>query len=208
MKKIKNVMQISWEYPPRIVGNIASHVASLVKLLAENNVNSDVITFDDWRSGISTVGKSITVSRAKTPISPCNSTLAWVLTMCIEMERLAADAIHNKKGTVDVIHAHDWIALPAAITLRHEFEIPLVLTIHSLEKHRAHGHYDPYVAAVEKIEWQGTFEAAQIIVDSPWMVKELVEHYDIPEWKLNVVDPKSENYYLQLMQVYEKAVMQ
>lgn len=205
MGKIRHVLQLSWEYPPRIIGKIAPHVKKLSELLAEQNVAVDVVTFDDWRVGIEREDK-ITLHRCGNPITPCTNILTWVLTMHVEMERMASDMIHDKGKKPDIIHAHDWIALPAAISLHHEFEIPLVLSIHSLEKHRAKGSYNTYVAAIEKIEWQGCFEASQIIVETEWMRDDIIKHYNVPEYKMHVVSPEADDYIDKIIEIYGRAV--
>ncbi len=206
---IERALVLTWEYPPKVVGSIAPHCESLARGLARKKVAVDVVTFDHWAEGITKgTGKDrgITVHRAANPISPCTSTLTWALTAGVELERLAADVIHSVKGKVDIIHAHDWASIPAAVALRHEFEVPMVLTLHSTETHRSGKVFTPYLDAIRKIEWQGTFEAETVIVDTEQMREEVVEEYQIPERKVHVVEPGKRGWINVLLKQYREAM--
>jgi glycosyltransferase involved in cell wall biosynthesis len=46
MKHALNVMMLTWEFPPRVIGGISPHVYFLSKSLAKNGVKVYVVTCD------------------------------------------------------------------------------------------------------------------------------------------------------------------
>ncbi len=46
-----NVVLFSWEYPPRIVGQLADYVKTLVTQLAKNHIQPYVVTYHDYLTG-------------------------------------------------------------------------------------------------------------------------------------------------------------
>jgi glycosyltransferase involved in cell wall biosynthesis len=127
--------------------------------------------------------------------------------MSVELERAGSDAFHDAKGAVDVVHAHDWIALPAAIALSHAFQSPLVVTLHSIESQRSGGSRSPYLEAIRKIEWQGAFEAARVIVDREAMLAEVVREYQVPEQKVDIIDPAGREAVALALKAYREACL-
>ena len=60
----------SWEYPPRVIGGLARHVAELSMALQAENTQVDVITIDE--EGTAAEAKSSTgACVAHTPLPPC-----------------------------------------------------------------------------------------------------------------------------------------
>ena len=42
----------SWEYPPRVVGQLSGYVSALSTQLANNKVEVNVVTYDDSMRGL------------------------------------------------------------------------------------------------------------------------------------------------------------
>ncbi|MBS7644000.1 glycosyltransferase [Candidatus Bathyarchaeota archaeon] len=195
---------LTWEYPPRIIGEMANRVKALAEALVERNVEVHVVAFDDWRVG-SEVENNVIVHRISNPVKTHTSILTWALTLNIEMERVAADIYYNTRGKVDVVHAHDWLCVPAALGLKHALQIPFVLTIHSTEDYRSHGSATPFNLAIKSIEWRGLYEAAKVIVHSQEMMNEVQLRYQVPETKIVVVPITAPLWIDKTLDVYSSA---
>ncbi len=95
----------------------------------------------------------------------------------------------------DVVHAHDWLVAWAGDTLKSLLGVPLVATIHATERGRHGGHVPPGMpAAINAIEWWLTYQAREVIACSKFMVREVVNGFELPLEKVhlvpNGVDPK------------------
>ena len=92
-----------------------------------------------------------------------------------------------------LIHAHDWITIPAAVRLKELTGKPLILHIHSLETDRIGEHLDFSNNAVYELEKKG-MEAADIVIPvSEYTKGRIVKNYGIPPEKLmpvyNAINP-------------------
>jgi glycogen synthase len=84
----------------------------------------------------------------------------------------------------DVIHAHDWMTVPAALIARRVSGRPLVLHIHSLEYDRSGEGANEEIRSIER---EGLERADRIIAVSHRTRRMIVEHYAIPPEKISVV---------------------
>jgi hypothetical protein len=149
----------SWEYPPRVVGQLATYVKTLAVQLASNHTEPYVITYDDYVTGEYDEPEGVKTFRVTNPVRTHIGVLTWVLTLNQEVERVAANIYYGNGGQVNLIDVHDWHFIPAAVTLKKALNIPFVYSVDSLEDHRAHGSNAPFNMAIKSIEWLGTYEA-------------------------------------------------
>jgi glycogen synthase len=85
----------------------------------------------------------------------------------------------------DVIHAHDWMAFPAAMKLQSKSKKPFVAHIHSTEMDRIpNGHGSHYIAHTEYLGMQ---RADKVIAVSHFTKRILIEKYHIDPKKIEVV---------------------
>ena len=85
----------------------------------------------------------------------------------------------------DIIHAHDWMSLPAAIKIKHELGKPFLAHIHSTEYDRTlANHLDNYIS---RCELAGMRLADRVIAVSYYTKRLLVEKYGIDPEKIDVV---------------------
>jgi glycosyltransferase involved in cell wall biosynthesis len=88
----------------------------------------------------------------------------------------------------DIIHIHDWLTGKAGITLKHEWAVPLIVTIHATERGRQQGHLTTTLSyQIDRMEWQTCFEAWRVIVCSNYMTEELQNYFELPLDKINVI---------------------
>ncbi|MBS7621628.1 glycogen/starch synthase, partial [Candidatus Bathyarchaeota archaeon] len=116
------VIIFSWEYPPRTVGELADYVKELAVQLAENKVETYVVTYHDYITG-EFEENGVKTYRVTNPVKTHISVLTWVLTLNQEVERVAANICYKVGGRLDLIDVQDWHFIPAAVTLKRAFNI-------------------------------------------------------------------------------------
>jgi len=181
----------SWEYPPRVVGQLSGYVSTLSTQLAYNKVDVNVVTYDDSATGRTQEPSGVKAFRVANPVRNHIGVLTWVLTLNQEVERVAADIYYESKKQVDLIDVHDWHFVPAAVTLKNGLGISFVYSVESLEDHRSPNANASYNMAIKSIEWLGFFEATAVCVKSNWMKEEIIRIYNVPKEKITVVSTDS-----------------
>jgi hypothetical protein len=183
----------SWEYPPRVVGQLSGYVSALSTQLANCKVDVNVVTYDDSATGQTQESSGVKTFRVANPVRNHIGVLTWVLTLNQEVERAAANIYYETNKQVDLIDVFDWHFIPAAVTLKNGLGIPFVYSVESLEDHRSPNANASYNMAIKSIEWLGFYEAARIAVKSEWMKEEVVRIYKAPKEKIAVIsaDPSS-----------------
>jgi glycogen(starch) synthase len=193
----------SWEYPPRIVGQLADHVRELAVQLVKNKVKTYVVTYHDFLTGEYDEPEGVKTYRVTNPVRTHIGVLTWVLTLNQEIERAAANIYYNTEKQIDLIDAHDWHFISAAVTLKKALNLPFIFSIESLEEHRSHGTNSPFNMAIKSIEWLGMYEAEKLIVKSEWMRDEAYRLYKVPLEKVKVIPPKSVNWVKNVLETYQ-----
>lgn len=180
---------LSWEYPPRIVGGISPHVFDLSKELVKLGIELHVIT------------KS-TAMAPDEEIEP-----SGVYVHRVHLDEVPKDFLHEiqllNKATEDrvrllledwrpggqptLFHAHDWLSLDAARTLKYEYKLPIVATLHATEWGRHGGIYSDASRYIAEQEYWLTYEAWRLIVCSDFMRNEAVRLFHCPYDKVDVV---------------------
>lgn len=85
----------------------------------------------------------------------------------------------------DIVHAHDWMSLPAAMAIKKDLGKPYVAHIHSTEYDRSlSDNLATYIGISEK---EGMRLADQVITVSYYTKRILVEKYDVSPDKIEVV---------------------
>ncbi len=199
------VMLLTWEYPPRIVGKLSDYVNTIALQLQRNHVETYIVTYHDTMTGATKEPSGIQVARVANPLSSHTSLLTWVLTLNQEIERAAANIYYKANGHVDLIDVYDWHFVPAAVTLKNSFGIPLIYSVDSLEDHRSPGSNTPLNMAIRGIEWLGFYEASKVIVKTEWMQSEIIRIYKVPKDKITVVPP-TDTAIKSLIKLYKSAI--
>jgi alpha-maltose-1-phosphate synthase len=167
---------LSREYPPEVYGGAGVHVAELVRSLRKHNVDVHVRAFGMPRDedGVS----SYLVPPELASANPALATLGVDLQMARDVEG------------ADIVHSHTWYANAAGHVASLLYDIPHVVTAHSLEPLR------PWKAEqlgggyrlsswLEKTAFEG---AAKIIAVSGGMRRDILRSYpDLDESKVEVV---------------------
>ncbi len=200
-----HIIIFSWEYPPRIVGELADYVKRLATELVKNNEKAWVVTYHDFLTGEHEEPEGVKTFRVTNPVHTHIGVLTWVLTLNQEVERVAANIYYASDKQVDLIDVHDWHFIPAAVTLKRALAIPFIYSVESVEEHRSHGANSPFNMSIKSIEWLGTTEAEKLVVKSEWMREEIIRIYKAPLGKIRVILPKSENWIKDILETYRNS---
>jgi glycogen(starch) synthase len=200
------VIIFSWEYPPRIVGQLANYVKNLAVRLVKNQTKTCVITYDDYMTGEYDEPEGIKTVRVTNPVRTHIGVLTWVLTLNQEVERATANIYYSTDKQVDIIDVQDWHFIPAAVTLKKGLGIPFIYSIESLEDHRSHGANSPFNMAIKSIEWLGMYEAERLLVKSQWMRDETARLYKVPPEKVKIAPSKPSKLTEEILENYKAAL--
>jgi hypothetical protein len=200
------VILFSWEYPPRVVGKLAEYVSALSNNLSKNKIDTYVVTYQDYLTGLSAEPTGVKVCRVSNPVKTHIGVLTWVLTLNQEVERAAANIYYDSKKKIDLIDVFDWHFVPAAVTLKNGLGIPFVYSIESLEDHRSLSSNSPYNMAIKSIEWLGCYESSVISVKSEWMKEEVTRIYKVPKEKIVCIPTEPEKWVKNVLKTYNQTV--
>ena len=201
-----HVIIFSWEYPPRIVGQLADYVEKLAVQLMKNGEKIWVVTYHDFLTGEYEGTGGVKTFRVTNPVHTHIGVLTWVLTLNQEVERVAANIYYDTNKQVNLIDLHDWHFIPAAVTLKKALGVPFVYSVESLEEHRSHGANSPFNMSIKSIEWLGMYEAGKLLVKSEWMRDEVVRIYKVPTDKIRVVSLTSANWLKAILETFNNVV--
>ncbi|MGB9856641.1 MAG: glycosyltransferase family 4 protein [Dictyoglomaceae bacterium] len=180
-----NVLMLSWEYPPRIIGGLSRHVADLSQALAEKGVNVIVITCCVEGAIEKEEKGNLSIYRVPSQIISTPDFISWIYFLNLSMISKALQI--QKEKTFDIIHVHDWLSAFAGYTLKHGLKKPLIATIHATEYGRNQGIYTREQKFIHDIEWWLTYEAWRVIVCSNFMREEVRNIFNLPEDKIDVI---------------------
>ncbi len=188
------VAMLGWEFPPFMAGGLGAHCLGLTKDLARAGIDVDFymprmetatgpvaghhkhlrITEVDAEPGLGPYEANTTTTT--TPHNPQRSYGRDFNASVHTYNQRLVDAFHSTDA--DVLHCHDWITVPAALTLRQRTGIPLVFTVHSTEFDRSAGLSPQHW--IEDIERAGVQTADRVVAVSAY-TKGLIERmYNAP----------------------------
>jgi glycogen(starch) synthase len=178
---------LSWEYPPLVVGGIAAHVEGLATALHRAGHEVVVCSLHHPATDDDSTVDGVRVLRADPalPWLPDDDLVARMASANHQLVRLAA---RLGGWHPDVVHAHDWLVAWAGDTMSALFGVPLVATIHATERGRHGGHLPPGLPGeINSVEWWLTYQAREIIACSRFMVREVVQGFELPADKVHLV---------------------
>ena len=186
------------------MGEQAVYVEKLSHSLVTRDVDVHVVTFHDGGDGSIQEFEGIKVSRISNPIETHVNILTWDLALMTEFERISSDIIYSAEGDVDLIDAHEWTCVSAALILKHAFNLPFLYTIHSLEEHRSNFAKEPLNIAIRSLEHLGVVEADRILVKTYWMKSQIRRFHGDFTTKIDVISADSPRWIGEVLKTYEK----
>jgi len=187
MAQRRNILMLSWEFPPRIVGGIAAHVYDLSRALAQTDLDVHVITLEfPGAKGYEEID-GVHVHRVDSYNYPSPDFASWTFMMNLNLQAKGIELIKSLKGSIDIVHAHDWLVATAAVGLKHLFRIPLLATIHSTEYGRRNGLHTEYQTMIHQTESWLTHEAWRVICCSGYMASQVSWAFGLPRQNIEVI---------------------
>lgn len=183
------VMMLSWEYPPRIVGGISPHVYDLSQQLVKQGIEVHVVTKETPLAPDEVVEASgVHVHRVHLAERPDNFVHEIQLLNDATEDRVR-ELLEDWRpgGQPTVFHAHDWLSLDAARTLKYEYSLPMIATVHATEEGRNQGIHNEMQRYIHEQEYWLTYEAWRTIVCTDYMKGEVMRSFDVPENKIDVI---------------------
>ncbi|NJN29278.1 MAG: glycosyltransferase family 4 protein [Synechococcales cyanobacterium RM1_1_8] len=178
------VLVLAWEFPPRIVGGIARHIAELYPEMVLLDQDIHLLTVSQDAQAHRDQVDGIQVHRL--PVTPGNDFLHWVANMNEIMGQYGGELL-LREGPFDLIHAHDWLVGDAAIALQHHFNLPLLTTIHATEQGRhggLHNYTNHYINDKERALVQ---QSCRVIVCTEYMRREVTRIHRYPDRLIDVI---------------------
>lgn len=210
-----SVFMIGWEYPPHNSGGLGVACQGMTEALADQNTHiyftlphtqlssvshMDMLECSDpsWFSaGTASTHPPFFAYTAAAP-SPhvfLNGVVDRHKLQTLPQSELEskvdryAELVFDKGSTLkneyDVIHAHDWMSFPAAMSLAQATRKPFVAHVHSTELDRIpNGYGSDYILSTE---YEGMMAATRVIAVSFYTKQLLVHKYGIDSNKIDVV---------------------
>jgi len=166
---------------------IALRCKTLAEGLVDKGIETHVVTFDPWKVGEQMKMADVNVHYVGNTIK-AYSPLTWSLTLNMEIGRVVSGILHDR-GSIDLIHAHQWEMFPSGITIQAALNKPFIVNYYSTEHHRSPNVSNPYVDSIKQIEWRGSHHSDRIQVGDEWLKNEVIKYYSPEPKKVNVVDP-------------------
>lgn len=124
---------------------------------------------------------------------------SWSMLIQTEFVRVIRELLDERK--ISLLHANDWLTLPASFLASKLFEVPLVVTYHSVEEER--GMNKPHSGQISELERQGIQEASYLIVHTE-STRGALKTFNLPEGKVKLL--KEEDWKEELFKIYEQVV--
>lgn len=192
-----NVLLLSKDF--RDGEGISEYCKSIASFLVEEGHEATIVSFEDGSHY--SVDDRVNVHRVPVHFDGDNI-YSWAMVLNNELKR-QAKKILDEKG-FDLVHANDWTTVPGGVALSKHAEIPLIVTIHSTENER--GFEGEHAGIISELEWQGAFEADRVLATKHDTRSSLIFDLDVPEEKLDVVDPYEPEWEKKVLNNYKELV--
>jgi glycosyltransferase involved in cell wall biosynthesis len=198
--KIRGVVLVSFEYPPRRLSTISDLVFKIASFLNKNNIKVWVITFDDWRNDIEIKKKNFTIHRIPNNVHNNISFFSTIMNLKSAYQSTLASILHKEQ--IDIIHFFDWQVLPLLIPWGDKLTQKLIYTAASIQKNRDTS--IPTNEGIKKVEQISLKVFDLIIADSKKLTNQIVENYSINEQKIITCSLKQKKYASEVLELYSK----
>ena len=179
---------LGWELPPHNSGGLGVACYHLSKALALQGAEIDfVLPYSADHPGTDFM-KIVSVSK-RSPLEKFGS-YDHEITAHDDMRAIQREYVdfiteYVARETPDAIHAHDWLTMEAGIAAKRASGAPLIVHVHATEFDRSGA-----IAGnplIHEIEYQGLMMADRIIAVSQITKALIVQRYNIPADKIEVV---------------------
>ncbi len=179
------VLLLTWEYPPRIIGGISTHVYHLSRSLANQGVSVHVVTCSFPGAPSEEAIDGVRVTRVEDSRLLQANFLLWIYHLNSQMISKTTELLETEK--FDLIHAHDWVVGRAAVELKSQLGLPLISTIHATEIGRGGSLDGEYRKKVRDIERLLVDQSDGIICCSNYMLGRIQHELGAANAKISVI---------------------
>ncbi|HZG73718.1 MAG TPA: glycosyltransferase [Chondromyces sp.] len=169
------VLILSWEYPPNVIGGLSRHVHDLAKGLLKKDVEVFVVTASMDGNDSYENDEGVHVYRTGPLHKNEPNFLKWIADLNGCLLRKAGQLITERH--IQLVHAHDWLVAYAALTIKNQYRLPLVTTIHATEYGRNNGIFTDMQREISRKEKELVNASDYLIVCSQPMKEEIRTHY-------------------------------
>jgi len=192
------ILMLGWELPPDNSGGLGVACYQLCKALSKKGADIEfVLPYHKADYGIDFM--TVTAAHPQGVEEILKSGIAYdsykyifqdghaevhdIYSQVHMYEEAVARLVHER--TFDIVHAHDWLTFRAALRAKQSTGCPIVLHVHSIERDRAGGNAgNPLCREIEGISFM---LADRIVAVSQHTKNMIIEDYDVPEDKIEVV---------------------
>ncbi|MHC1585590.1 MAG: glycosyltransferase family 4 protein [Candidatus Syntropharchaeia archaeon] len=176
----------SWESLHSIpVGGVAVHVTELAAAL--QRMGNEVHVFTRMGEGQAWYEVVDGVHYHRCPFNLNPDFVTEIHNMCSSLAHHFFET-ENVSGGFDIVHAHDWLTVPALAEVKNARNKKAVFTIHSTEYGRCgNNFFDGQSKRIQELEWYGGYISDRVITVSHKMKEEIMWIYHIPDWKIAVI---------------------
>jgi glycosyltransferase involved in cell wall biosynthesis len=185
-----NILMVTQEYPPYLVGGIGTHVQELARGLVARGVTVCVVTFSTGYAHVAD-DNGVRVRYIPYPFSGRPNQYPERLCELDQLNRLILDCarpvLKSNKESETIVHIHDWPSFGAAEKLRSEFMVPVVITVHGLwsDLARWDNHLDK--EAVASLESDACRRADRVIAVSAFIGGRIAELFNADRERLDII---------------------
>jgi glycogen(starch) synthase len=184
-----HLILLTWEFPPRVVGEISRDMEKAAIELAQNNCRVDVITIHEKLAGTEKCKEKFNVHRVATPIQSHPNVVTWALAWNTEMQRVATDIIAQSEEDIKLVHASEWLCVSSAVQIKKIFGTPFTFSLYSTEAERSGG--GPLGDSISYLESKGCAEAMAILVKKKQTLRDIQKSYGAPADRIILLEPRS-----------------
>jgi len=193
------ILMLGWELPPHNSGGLGVACYQLCKALAQKGADIEFVLPYSAKHEVpfmrvsAAVPQDVSVvqlagtaySSREYQFSDGHSESIDIFGQQQLFEHGVDQYMRRTTDTFDVIHAHDWLTFRAALRAKQQTGLPLIVHFHSVERDRAGGGVgNPLVREIEEM---ALMMADRVIAVSQHTKDMIVQDYDIPASKIQVV---------------------
>ncbi len=190
---------LGWELPPHNSGGLGVACYQLCRALSKKGADIEFVVPYRAQHDIDFMKVTAAVPTGVKTVLPGNNAYdsyqyihsdghtetVDIFTQQQHYEHSVVALAQQRAHEFDVIHAHDWLTFRAALRIKQHANLPLVIHFHSIERDRAGGNAgNPLVREIEAL---ALLMADRVIAVSQHTKDMIVEDYDIPADKIEVV---------------------
>jgi glycogen(starch) synthase len=191
------VLMLGWELPPHNSGGLGIACYQLCRALSKKDVDIEFML--PYRGKHDVDFMAVTAAQPQGITEVLRAGIAYDSYKYVledgneewhdiyDQQRLYEHAVLRitENKSYDIVHAHDWLTFRAALRIKEQKNIPIILHVHSVESDRAGSRYgNPLVHEIEDIALHA---ADRIIAVSRHTKNMIIRDYDIPADKIEVV---------------------